>query len=251
MPARPSRRAAAAIGSTPRVGVNRSVERQLAEQHEIGDVPALDDALAARMPSAIGRSNAAPALRTSAGARLTVIAVRRELEAGVADGAPHAVAALAHARVRQADHRERREAERHVHFDVDRTGLDAEDGGRPQAGEHAGRRCKRRRQIASRRVFKELSGDRRERDRRILRAGRQRCGPVDCRRAARRRSATRSVSRSRARIDGQALAGGDAGRRGCRFQVLSDATVVLNMRAIEAKRVALLDLVDRPSRGWN
>ena len=54
--------------------VNRSVERQLAEQHEIARSPgARRCPAAARMPSAIGRSNDAPALRTSAGARFTVM----------------------------------------------------------------------------------------------------------------------------------------------------------------------------------
>ena len=36
-------------------------------------------------------------------------------------------------------------AERHVHFDMDRTGFDAEDGGGPKAGEHVTERCKERR----------------------------------------------------------------------------------------------------------
>ena len=48
----------------------------------------------------------------------------------------HAVAAFADAGVGQADHRETGKPERDVHFDVDRAGLDAEDGGRPKAGEH-------------------------------------------------------------------------------------------------------------------
>ena len=47
-------------------------------------------------------------------------AVRRELEAGVPDRAAHAVAALAHAGVRQADHREDGHAERDVDLDVHR-----------------------------------------------------------------------------------------------------------------------------------
>ncbi len=63
-------------------------------------------------------------------------AVRRKLEAGVADRAAHAVAALAHARVGQADHLKRRQAERDVDFDLHQAGLDPEDGGGPDAGEH-------------------------------------------------------------------------------------------------------------------
>ena len=63
-------------------------------------------------------------------------AVRRKLEAGVADRAAHAIAALAHAGVGQADHRERRQAERHVHLHMDRAGFDAEER-RRSAGRRA------------------------------------------------------------------------------------------------------------------
>ena len=113
---------------------------------------------AARMPSAIGRSNEAPALRTSAGARLTVIRCGGKLEAGVADRGCDTVAALADAGVRQADHRERRQAERHVDFDVDRAGLDAEDRGRPQAGEHASARLQARAPLDAASYFQRLRG---------------------------------------------------------------------------------------------
>ena len=108
----------AAIAIAPRRRGNRqhaarrldaAVERELAERAATSATSRrLTTPEAARTPSAIGRSNDDPALRMSAGARLTVIAMRRELEAGVADGAPHAVAAFADAGVGQADHRERR-----------------------------------------------------------------------------------------------------------------------------------------------
>ena len=65
-------------------------------------------------------------------------AVRRKLEAGVPDGRSHAVAALAHGRVRQSHHREVGKPERHIHLDVDRVGIDAEDRRAAQAGKHAG-----------------------------------------------------------------------------------------------------------------
>src|SRR5207244_597445 len=64
-------------------------------------------------------------------------AMRRKLEAGIANGAADPVAALADARVRQADHRERREPERDVDLDVNGAGLDAEHRRRPQARQHA------------------------------------------------------------------------------------------------------------------
>ena len=123
--------------------MNRSVERQLAEQHEVGDVPPLDDALR--------REDAERDRQVERRARLPHVgrrqvdrdAMRRKLEARVPDGAPHAVAALAHARVGQPDHRERGEAERDIDLDLDRAGVHAEHGGRAEAGEHAPRAANR------------------------------------------------------------------------------------------------------------
>ena len=68
-------------------------------------------------------------------------AMRREFEAGVPDRAADAVAALADARVRQAHHGERGQAERHVHLDVHGARLDAEDRRRPYARQHAAALC--------------------------------------------------------------------------------------------------------------
>ena len=99
---------------------------------------------AARMPSAIGQIERGAGLAHVGRREVDRDAVRRKLEAGVADRAPHAVAALAHAGVGQADHREDRHAERDVHLDVDRAGLDAEERRRPQTGEHAGARVQER-----------------------------------------------------------------------------------------------------------
>ena len=74
---RPRRRCArqcSATGSTPRTGRTRAVERQLAEDDATRSrSPGLTTPVAPRMPSAIGRSKAAPSLRRSAGARLTVM----------------------------------------------------------------------------------------------------------------------------------------------------------------------------------
>ena len=109
------------------------------------------------MPSAIGRSNDEPALRTSAGARLTVIRCGGNSKPELRIALPDAVAALAHAGIRQADHREDGQAERDVDFDVNRAGVDAEDRGGPQAREHGADRCKRRRRAGSRvRIFNDL-----------------------------------------------------------------------------------------------
>ena len=63
--------------------------------------------------------------------------MRRKFEAGIADRTAHTVAALADARVGQADHRETGKPERDVDLDMDRVGLHTEHGCGPQAGEHA------------------------------------------------------------------------------------------------------------------
>ena len=91
---------------------------------------------AASTPSAIGKSNDAPALRTSAGARFTVMRCGGKLEPGIANGAAHPIPALAHARVRQSDHREAGQAKRDIHFHLDRAGLDSKDRRSPKAREH-------------------------------------------------------------------------------------------------------------------
>ncbi len=73
MPRNPSRRALAAIGSTPRVAwIDPSRDNSPSSTvSAISRRSTMPDA--ARMPRAIGKSNEEPALRTSAGARLTVM----------------------------------------------------------------------------------------------------------------------------------------------------------------------------------
>src|SRR6186997_1817774 len=61
-----------------------------------------------------------------------------KLEPRVADSGANPVAALSHARVRQAHHREDWQAERHIDLDDDREGFDPEHRGTPEAGEHTG-----------------------------------------------------------------------------------------------------------------
>ena len=125
--------------------MDAAVERQLADEHEIPDFATLD--------CAGGRQHAERDRQVERGAGLPHVGGRqvhghplqRELEAAVPDGRPHAVAALAHAGIRQPDHRELRQPERHVHLDHDRDGLDPDDGGGAEAGEHVDFvRCKRR-----------------------------------------------------------------------------------------------------------
>jgi hypothetical protein len=66
----------------------------------------------------------------------------RKLETRIPDREPDAVAALAHGRVGQADHRERGKAERDVHLDENRVGVDAEDRCRTKPRKHARQPCK-------------------------------------------------------------------------------------------------------------
>ena len=132
----PSRLAAAAIGSTPRAGWMEPSSDSSPSSTTSAMCRRSTTPWAARMPSAIGRSNDAPALRTSAGARLTVIRwagnskpelrialrTRSRLSRTPTSGRPTM--------------REPRHPERDIHLDVDRAGIDAEHGRRPQAREH-------------------------------------------------------------------------------------------------------------------
>ncbi len=146
-------------GRTPRVAWIAAVQRQFAEQDDVVHLPAFDDA--GRGQDTEGDRQVERRARLADVGRRQVDrdAVRREFEAGIPDGAPHPVAALADARVGQSDHREGREAERHVHFHVDREGLDAEDRGAAEAGEHVRRRAAIRAPAA--RGRKKRSGNRR------------------------------------------------------------------------------------------
>jgi hypothetical protein len=129
--------------------VNRAVERQLAEQHQICDVPPLHDAGGRENTKGNRQVEGRPDLGHVGRGQVDRDLVRWKLEAGIADRAPHAIAAFADARVGQADHRERREAERHVDFHVDGAGVYAEHSGRPQAREHGRRFCKMRRAVSA------------------------------------------------------------------------------------------------------
>ncbi len=108
----------------------------------VGDVPARDETRRRKDAQRDRQVERRSGLADVGRAEVDGDAVRRELEAGVADRAADAVAALPHAGVRQADHPKAGQAERHVHFDLDRTGLDAEHRGGAHAREHASTRCK-------------------------------------------------------------------------------------------------------------
>ena len=180
-PAMPRRRRPTAIGSTPRDGDARAPSSE--SSPTTPPVPASRRAAstpaAARMASAIGRSNAAPALRTSAGARFTVMRCARELEARVADRCADAVAALAHAGVGQPDHREQRQAERDVDLDGDGEGLDAAERGALHLSEHAAAHHKAdasaRRRDESRRKFGRRPADAAEPARCVANGWQNRC----------------------------------------------------------------------------
>ena len=60
-----------------------------------------------------------------------------EREARIANRRADALAALADGRIRQADRREHRQTGRHVHFDVNQNGFDAEQRRRQDTREHA------------------------------------------------------------------------------------------------------------------
>ena len=103
--ARPERRsrrrpvaAAAAIGQQPSHRRHAAIQRDAADDDERASSRCGRTPDAASTPSAIGRSNAAPTFRRSAGARLTVIRVRGKGKPGVSNRGPNPVAAFAHRR---------------------------------------------------------------------------------------------------------------------------------------------------------
>ena len=139
----PRRRAATAIGSTPRMPLMPPSSDSSPTMTVSSTARRVSGPDVASSPSAIGRSNDEPALRTSAGARLTVMRWCGNSKPGVADRRPDAVAALADGRVGQPHHREVGQAEGDIDLDVDGIGFDAEHGGAAQAGEHDARRSAR------------------------------------------------------------------------------------------------------------
>jgi hypothetical protein len=116
--------------------VNRSVERQLTQQDEVGDQPALDDARRGEDAEGDWQIERGARLANVGGRQVHRHPVRRKLVAGIADGAAHAVTALADAGVGQADHREAWKAEPDVDLHMHGTGIDAKDSRSPQTGEH-------------------------------------------------------------------------------------------------------------------
>jgi hypothetical protein len=117
--------------------LDAAVERQLSKQHDVVHLPALNRARGREHAEGDGEVERRPRLADVRRRQVHGDAMRGELEAGIPDRAADAVATLTHARVGQPDHREGRQAEGDIHLDVDREGLDSEDGSAPQAGEHA------------------------------------------------------------------------------------------------------------------
>ena len=138
----PSRRAATASGSTPRVAwMAPSSDSSPDDDHVVE-----------------GRCGTAPEARQDAerdrqvegGAHLAQVGRRevdgdargRVVQAAVPDRALHPVAALAHRGIRQADHGEHRQAVRHVHLDEHDLRVNADDGCTAKASQHGRSRCK-------------------------------------------------------------------------------------------------------------
>ena len=114
----------AATGSTPRVAQHGAVERQLADDRRGGAVGAGRTPSAARMATRDRQVERGAGLAHVGRREIDRDAMGRKVEAGVPDRRPHAIAALAHAGVGEADHREERQAEGDVDFDGHRVGVD-------------------------------------------------------------------------------------------------------------------------------
>ena len=138
-------------------GLDGAVERDLANDDDVGDGAALDDALGGQDAKRNGQVERRSGLSHVGRCQVDGDAMWGEFEPRVANRAAHAVAAFAHARVGEADHRESRQPERDVDFDVDRTGVDTEHGGRTKGGEHT-HDTARRRTCVPRKVSADLRG---------------------------------------------------------------------------------------------
>ncbi len=122
--------------------LNSTVERELAEDHDVLHVATLDDSLRGQDAERDGQVEGRARLTHVSGGEVHRDAVGRKRKAGVADGASDAVAAFTHARIGQPHHRHERQAEAHVDFHVDGTGVDPEQGSAAQAGQHGAIDCK-------------------------------------------------------------------------------------------------------------
>ena len=123
-------------------GLNAAIERESAEQQHVVHITSLDKSCRGEDRDGNGQVERAPFFLDVGRSEADGDAVQWEIETRVADRTADAIAALPDAGVRQADHRERRNSERHVDFHVHRTGVDAEDRCGPYTGEHALARCK-------------------------------------------------------------------------------------------------------------
>ena len=123
-------------------GMNRPVQREFPEHHDVVDLAALDGPLCGEDPERNWQVERRAGLPDVGRREIHGDAMRRKLESRVPDRALHAVPAFADAGVGQADQREKGQAERDVDFDVDRARFDSEERGGPEAGEHRRTACK-------------------------------------------------------------------------------------------------------------
>ncbi len=115
-----------------------SVERQLPDHQAALEPLRLDDLGGTEDPDRHRQVEGRAFLAQVGGGEVDRDSIDRELEAGVSDGRPNAVAALTNRGVRQPHRGERRQARSHVHLDEDGGGFDAGQRGRAHPGEHAG-----------------------------------------------------------------------------------------------------------------
>ena len=88
------------------------------------------------MPMAIGRSNAVPSLRTSAGARFTVMRLGGTLNPGIDERRTDPLATLLDRARREPDDRPLRKPLRRVDLDDDVVRVDADESSRTNRSEH-------------------------------------------------------------------------------------------------------------------
>ena len=135
-------------GAAGRPGRQRHGERapdgpQVALESHLADHQRADEPIARELPAGDedpqgdGQIERRAVLADVGGREVDGDAAERKLEAGVGQSGAHPLSALLDRAVRQADGAERGETAADVHLDVHGIGVDAEDGGGTNAGEHA------------------------------------------------------------------------------------------------------------------
>jgi hypothetical protein len=139
-----------ATGNMPGTARNAAIQAQFAHQQKLAQIVRVERAISAQNADGDGQIEARAFLLQVGGREVDGDVRGRDLVAGVFDSGAHAVAALAHGGVGQADGVEDFRLRDHaaiVHLDINEIGIDAVDSRAVSLEKHAGRiesECSRR-----------------------------------------------------------------------------------------------------------